>query len=813
MLSELVEEILEMDKRFASAWCRKRAGLILGIVAVGFTSTGFPEAMPLTAPLNPDFVQHQIIGNTNSITGFIGQSIAGNAVGGRAKGLIPSPVDRSHMVGLTPTGRMNVMSSGAGAVGVYPSSFDLRASGYVTTVKDQGKCNNCWTFSAMSSAESNALVGGGGSYDFSENNLNVRNGFDWGPCNGGNGDMAGAYMTRWGSSYAAGLVYESDDPYTQDAMNGTPPYTSASGLSPRVHVQEFLVLPDRGSGTDNDNYKFSIQNYGAVDVGMYVDAGITSSTNSTYWKQTTSAYYYNGSVATNHAVALIGWDDNYPASNFSMTPPGNGAFIAKNQWGTKWGQSGYFYISYYDSKLSSAHVFRTPGSINNYTRSYLYDPFGHTSGLGYSSNTAWGSNVFTAVANETLQAVALNTTSVNGSYEIYIYSNVTGDPSTGLLEGGAVNTAGSFPYAGYHTVVLSRPVSLTAKQKFAVVIKFTTPSYNSPIPTQSQISGYTSAASASPGQSYVSADGSNWTDTISINANATVNIRAFTGTSQTIGTVSQTIGTISFSQNTLAVGGATTVLASASSGLAVSFSSSTPSICTVSGTTVTAIASGICTIAANQSGNSSYSAATQVTQNITITTSSSTVTDAQVFAYAAANYPSLFSGTISTGQYQGYDYSYYAATGNYLAVNAGTIYILGPASNNQILSVGTVVAFTPIINAWLTTQPPAVYVSEGGLTWMPASKTYYTYAQANTLCAGTINGQSGWRLPTKIELTALYHAYPNVSSALTAQGWSLSNTWSSTPYGTGTHYTVDLSFDYVAWGVDTEASSYVTCVR
>lgn len=86
----------------------------------------------------------------------------------------------------------------------------------------------------------------------------------------------------------------------------------------------------------------------------------------------------------------------------------------------------------------------------------------------------------------------------------------------------------------------------------------------------------------------------------------------------TLGRASQSIGTISFSPATVAVGGITTAIATATSGLAVAFGSITPTICSVSSSAVTALAEGICTIVANQAGNTSYAAAAQVTQNITV---------------------------------------------------------------------------------------------------------------------------------------------------------------------------------------------------
>ena len=82
--------------------------------------------------------------------------------------------------------------------------------------------------------------------------------------------------------------------------------------------------------------------------------------------------------------------------------------------------------------------------------------------------------------------------------------------------------------------------------------------------------------------------------------------------------------TIAFgSAPTVVVGGTGTVSATASSGLPVTFSSLTTPICTLSGSTVTGIAAGICTIAANQAGNSTYAAAPQVMQSFSVISAAS----------------------------------------------------------------------------------------------------------------------------------------------------------------------------------------------
>jgi hypothetical protein len=61
-----------------------------------------------------------------------------------------------------------------------------------------------------------------------------------------------------------------------------------------------------------------------------------------------------------------------------------------------------------------------------------------------------------------------------------------------------------------------------------------------------------------------------------------------------------------------------TLSATASSGLTVTFSSTTPGVCTESGSTVTILAAGTCSIAASQAGNSTYAAAPTVTRSFTV---------------------------------------------------------------------------------------------------------------------------------------------------------------------------------------------------
>lgn len=103
---------------------------------------------------------------------------------------------------------------------------------------------------------------------------------------------------------------------------------------------------------------------------------------------------------------------------------------------------------------------------------------------------------------------------------------------------------------------------------------------------------------------------------------------------------------------------------------------------------------------------------------------------------------------------------------------------------------------------------PKGFVSQGGLTWMPVNDSRKTWSDANAYCTNTaINGQTGWRLPTKDELKSLYD-----SGAMNGQGWTLGVTWSSTSNGAGHPYTVYLSNGDVRWDFDA-TYNYVSCVR
>jgi mono/diheme cytochrome c family protein len=85
--------------------------------------------------------------------------------------------------------------------------------------------------------------------------------------------------------------------------------------------------------------------------------------------------------------------------------------------------------------------------------------------------------------------------------------------------------------------------------------------------------------------------------------------------SQSIDFPTQVPGTRAFSTTPYTI----TNLATATSGLAVTYTSDTPGVCTVSGTSVTMVSAGTCTLRANQDGDTNWDAAIDTTESVTIT--------------------------------------------------------------------------------------------------------------------------------------------------------------------------------------------------
>ena len=333
-----------------------------------------------------------------------------------------------------------------------PSRFDMRDTKWVTPIKDQGDSNSCWAFGACGALESALLKSTGVEYDFSESHMvntmlkNSKYGLHEDADDGGYSDWALEYVLSW-----LGPVQVEYDQYDEFAR-----FSPLINQTNNIHIQDAIFAEPPKNFTDNTEYKKALMKYGALDVSY------TNFDSEPYYNNKTSAQYQNISQNQNHEVTLVGWDDNYSASNFIITPPGDGAWIIKNNWKTSWGDNGYGYVSYYDTGISKNSY--TVGYIientENYTRNYQSDLSGNLSIDKYNTTVSYSNN-FTSLGDELISGVGTYFSGEGENYSLEIYVN-------GQLKHTQNGTA---PYYGFHTVKLSKEIPVKKNDSFKVVMK------------------------------------------------------------------------------------------------------------------------------------------------------------------------------------------------------------------------------------------------------------------------------------------------------------------------------------------------------
>ncbi|MFA4840028.1 MAG: C1 family peptidase, partial [Candidatus Neomarinimicrobiota bacterium] len=435
------------------------------------SATLFGEEKPQVAPLNPDFIRYQ---NQK----VLGKRTPEYSSEGYLLGEVPPPFLPSFAG----------FSSGSFDQAVITDLvYDMRTAGtggtsLVTSVKDQGNCGSCWTFATMGSIESKWKINGLGDFDLSEENLNNCHGFELDPCEGGNIEMAMAYFTR-----RSGPILELESTYT--ASEGTCP----------TEFHEVSYIPDlRQLPNVMNTIKQALIDYGALYTNMRWE--------SSAYNRNDFTYCYSGSAdsSTNHAVLIVGWDDT------KVTTGGNGAWIIRNSWGPIFGENGYFYLSYNDTKAnSSVGYFPTRLDYNSSVRVLGYDDLGNTSSVGYGGIS--GAGLVRLITNGpfVLSKIGTWVTGANAYIKIDIYDDFDGST---LKDDDLI---GSISYQtcklpGYYMFDLPTPISFKKTSDFYVKVKYQTGSYNYPIPVESISEGY-SNPTIETGKCWISPSGSTWT--------------------------------------------------------------------------------------------------------------------------------------------------------------------------------------------------------------------------------------------------------------------------------------------------------------
>lgn len=350
-----------------------------------------------------------------------------------------------------------------------PSYYSSVDKGYISAVKNQGGYGTCWAFGTLAAVEANLIMNkkASKSVDLSEAQLAY---FAYHqptlPYSNAHLDKTtlkttDSYLYVGGNYYMSsiafakgiGIANESTMPYSQLSYSSTYNENLAFKSDYVVKNSYFINMGDK------DAIKNAVMKYGSVACTLYM--------NNWYMNFTTNAYNQTETRASNHAVVVVGWDDNYSANNFNTKPSKNGAWLVKNSYGDSWGAGGYMWVSYEEISLpySLGSVFEADVNDGTYLHRYQYDG---TSVYAYACDVYYYSNVYKAVDDEQIHEVAIMTMEDDINYELEIYKNVSKVPTDGTK---VYTKKGNLSLEGYHTITIDDYVKVDKGTKFSIVLK------------------------------------------------------------------------------------------------------------------------------------------------------------------------------------------------------------------------------------------------------------------------------------------------------------------------------------------------------
>lgn len=324
------------------------------------------------------------------------------------------------------------------------SYFNLKDWGLVTPVKNQGSMGSCWAFGAAGAFESAFLKATNITLDISENNIQNMGLFY---SLYGNSELseAGTYYTS--AAYFLswlGAINSPDDVYDELGK------ISSLSFSPNAyHVVDAIFI----NVSDKNAIKEALIKYGALNLFVCGADSADQSYNNVYKS------VYNANKTGNHYVTLVGWNDTFSKDHFTKTPPGDGAWICKNSWGTDWGDNGYFYLSYYDNSLKESDVVGfVIENTENYEKLYQVEVGGFD---GYNTKFTEYEDVFVSNGGDIISAVGSFFEKAGTAYTISIYVS----DNLVYTQSGKVNRS------GYNTIKLNKCIAVEDGSVFSVRIK------------------------------------------------------------------------------------------------------------------------------------------------------------------------------------------------------------------------------------------------------------------------------------------------------------------------------------------------------
>lgn len=377
---------------------------------------------------------------------------------------------------------------------IYPAKYDPRPAG-VSGARHQ-YLGSCWAYSALAAAESNLIKKGytDSSIDLSEfqliyfmNHENIdplgnytKDTKDSGKTmtelfnEGGSPKAAVSFLSKW-----TGPVLESQAPVIRTALPGGGWVDEADQMDAVVLGQELCANSSnwhfKGAkycdyDVDHiDNIKELITNYGGVSMCYYDDGKHYSYTCPGEGED--ANYYFAYKAAANHAVEIVGWDDNYSKENFKHAgtekiPEADGAWLVKNSWAEAripdpyvyneaYKSSGYFWLSYYDKTICEIIALEYD-SKDTYANMYAYDG-GNMVNLSGNKGTYF-LNIYEAKAYGTGSVEKIDGVmtylAANMPYTLIIYTNPVVENGKLHYSGKSKPVTGSSDYQGFYTIDL-----------------------------------------------------------------------------------------------------------------------------------------------------------------------------------------------------------------------------------------------------------------------------------------------------------------------------------------------------------------------